>query len=331
MAKKLHVIRFGVLLAWVLGIVDFAAIDAQGQQTIRPPRSQNSTTAPPGRRGLRPPVSPQVDPSTMPQASNRRGGAFNRSGRGRIYTPYYPGYYPGIGVGSYYPGAYPYAYPALGRYPALGAAAYYPPAVGLGPALGVGVAPAVLPGAVVGGVATPIVTPVLPSIPPQSTIIDSVDVPNNPLPPVRATLRNDSGATIQVAVLDRFSEETPKRLILQPGQSEVVTVQRDAGGTKVQTVQTFDSFGNSINKTIRQTIPALRRYDVVVHEIQLQSLAIDRTGPVPVIEDSNSRGVPVGRFSLPPGSSFKGGVLPVHQIAARQNNAADVAPILAQE
>ena len=74
------------------------------------------------------------------------------------------------------------------------------------------------------------------------------------------------------------------------------------------------------------------RYEFIVHEWVLQSIAIDRTGTSPSpIEDANYHGKGLGRFSLPPGTQLQSGTLDVYRAASSAQNRGTVAPITAQE
>ncbi|MGI9470308.1 MAG: hypothetical protein ACR2NZ_02170, partial [Rubripirellula sp.] len=74
------------------------------------------------------------------------------------------------------------------------------------------------------------------------------------------------------------------------------------------------------------------RYEIVVHEWAMQSVAIDRTGKSPnVIEDINFQGRGIGRFLLPAGPALQSGVIGVYSAAASQGNAGTVQPIVPTE
>ena len=76
-------------------------------------------------------------------------------------------------------------------------------------------------------------------------------------------------------------------------------------------------------------VPPAPRYELVIHEWKLQSVAIDRTGKSPnVIEDTNFQGKGIGRFLLPPGDQLKSGTLDVVRTALEARNAGSVSPLL---
>ncbi len=76
---------------------------------------------------------------------------------------------------------------------------------------------------------------------------------------------------------------------------------RDAGGRSVEVYQALGLDGTYQNREVVREIPPTVRYQVTIHQWQVQSIAIDRTGKSPnVIEDVNMQGRGLGMFSLPP-------------------------------
>lgn len=165
--------------------------------------------------------------------------------------------------------------------------------------------------------------------PMQSMVLDSRVVPRQPLPPVTANLINSAEREIRVTVTDRVAPDQSKRLRIAAGTSQPLTVQRDAGADLVRRVLTFGPDGSQIIREFSTPIEPSPRYELVVHEWRLQSVAIDRTGKSPsVIEDTQFQGRGLGRFVLPPGDQFTGGNLDVVRAALQAGNQGTVAPLL---
>ncbi len=178
------------------------------------------------------------------------------------------------------------------------------------------------------------VTPSLPYVPqPQSVVLDSKTIPNPPLEPVRVTLRNGGPREVQVGLVDLIESGRTKSLRLPPGGTAEVLLRRDAGGREVQNVRVISPTGDVATREVVSDIPPRQRYEIVVHEWQIQSVAIDRTagaGANP-IEDINFTGKGLGRFPLPPGADLQPGVIDVYAAARSRGNGRDVSPILAEE
>lgn len=177
--------------------------------------------------------------------------------------------------------------------------------------------------------------PVSPFFPPQpqSVVIDTQTIPNPPLAPVTVRLANGGPRDVQVTLVDLENPSRNQSMRIPPGRSSDVSLKRDAGGTQIQTYQVITPTGESATRERTHSIPPAPRYEVVVHQWQIQSVAIDRTagaGANP-IEDINYRGKPIGRFKLPPGAELTAGVIDVDRAARAQGNGFTVAPILASE
>lgn len=163
----------------------------------------------------------------------------------------------------------------------------------------------------------------------QSVLIDSEVIPNPPLPPARIVLRNDGPREVQVAVVDLASSSAPSSLRLQPRQTREISLERDSGAKRVAHYRVVTPLGDSITKEIVSELPPQIRYEVVVHEWAVQSIAIDRTGKSPnPIEDVNMQGRGIGRFPLPPGPALQSGTIDVYSTARREGNAGTVGPIV---
>ncbi|MGB7326950.1 MAG: hypothetical protein WBD31_18895 [Rubripirellula sp.] len=168
---------------------------------------------------------------------------------------------------------------------------------------------------------------------PQSVLIDSQTIPNPPLEPARIQLRNGGPREIQVGVVDLKNPSKTKSLRIASGSSADVILERDSGALQIQNFRVITPLGDSQTREIVNEVPAMVRYEIVVHEWKIQSVAIDRTagaGDNP-IEDINFHGKSIGRFPLPPGDELQPGSIDVYRAARNQGNARAVAPILAEE
>lgn len=166
---------------------------------------------------------------------------------------------------------------------------------------------------------------------PQSVLLDSKIIPDRPLPASSVELFNSSRREVQVGIIDLKSGGNSS-FRLQPGASKVMEFRRDVGGTRVDQYQTFNAFGESVTREVTRRIRPTVRYEIVVHEWQMQSIAIDRTGKSPnAIEDVKFQGKGMGRFRLPAGNALRDGRIDVVRAALSGRNAGTVTPILARE
>ncbi|OYP37110.1 hypothetical protein [Rhodopirellula sp. MGV] len=211
-----------------------------------------------------------------------------------------PGYW---GPGYWGPGYYrPWGFPAYGY-------------------LNQGLTLNVFPGYAVGGAT-------LPWAMPQSTVISSRVITRAPLPPVNVAFENTTQREVRVTLVDKQSGKAAKQFRIRPGQSVPIELQRDAGADRVQEIETLAADGSWGTRQVSTPIPPSPRYEVVVHEWRLQSIAIDRTGKSPnPIEDTNYQGRGLGRFELPAGDHLHAGKLDVVQAALSAENAGSVSPI----
>ena len=130
-------------------------------------------------------------------------------------------------------------------------------------------------------------------------------VPNPPLSPTTARITNSHSDTLIVLVADRRKPQQLQRIRIPSRGSERVQLDRDAGATLVETVETMDAFGNWQQRQFKTPIPPSVLYDMSVYEEFLQSIAIDRTGKSPnPIEDINYQPRGVGFFIVPPGDNL---------------------------
>ena len=203
---------------------------------------------------------------------------------------------------------------------------YAAPGAGLSP-----IGPSLTVGSPYGYPVYPIARPGLPFFPGpmQSLTLESRVVPRAPLPPATLRLVNTAQREIRVTINDIKNPTQPQRLRIAPGGSETVQMQRDAGADSVRRVRTYAPDGSVITRDISTPIPPAPRYEFVVHEWKLKSVAIDRTGKSPnVIEDTNFQGKGMGRFLLPPGDQLRSGTLDVVRTALQAQNAGSVSPLL---
>lgn len=163
----------------------------------------------------------------------------------------------------------------------------------------------------------------------QSVVIESDVRPRAALPPAQIRLINTARRELQVAVVDLRDGQQTRALRLPPGGTQTLTLERDAGAERVSLVQTYDAFGFPRVREVVSEIAPATRYEMVVHEWAVQSVAIDRTGKSPnVIEDIRHQGRGIGRFPLPPGEQLRDGPLDVYRMALAANNPGAVGPLV---
>jgi len=167
---------------------------------------------------------------------------------------------------------------------------------------------------------------------PRSVLIDSQVIPNPPLEPVNVELFNDSRRDLQVTIDDLQNPSATRSVRIQPGSSQEIRFARDSGAERIEYYRVIDPYGGSRTKRVVRQIEPQVRYELTVHQWNLQSIAIDRTGKSPnVIEDAQFQGKGIGRFVLPPGDNLQPGRIDVYRAAKAQANQGAVAPLLPED
>jgi hypothetical protein len=158
-------------------------------------------------------------------------------------------------------------------------------------------------------------------------------VPNPPLMPASVFVANQHKDELLVLVADRRNPQSPEKLRIPPGGRELIRVERDSGGSLVETVEIADAFGNWDRQQYSTPIPPRVLYDMSVYEIFLQSIAIDRTGTSPnPIEDINYQPRSIGFFLIPPGDELPSdAVIDAYGIAEDSQNAGAVRRLSTRE
>lgn len=178
----------------------------------------------------------------------------------------------------------------------------------------------------------PVYAPSFSNLQPRSVILESKVVPHPALSPASVTLRNGGPREVQVTIVDRKEPGRTRPIRLAPRAVTTVQLVRDAGATRIEKVRLDSPTGESVTQEKKSLVSPESRYEIVVHEIRLQSIAIDRTpGGNNAIEDINQTGQGIGRFELPPGPQLQSGTIDVYSAARSKGNAQSIAPILARE
>jgi hypothetical protein len=163
----------------------------------------------------------------------------------------------------------------------------------------------------------------------QSVLIDAETIPNPPLPTARVVLHNSGPREIQVTVVDLKNPRGTRSMRIKPADAAEVQLARDGGSKRIEHYRVVTPDGELITKEFVTEIPPTLRYEVVVHEWAMQSVAIDRTGKSPnVIEDIHFQGRGLGRFHLPPGPQLQSGTIDVYTAARNRGNQGTIRPIV---
>ncbi|EMI58495.1 hypothetical protein [Rhodopirellula sallentina] len=211
-----------------------------------------------------------------------------------------------------YPGITPYGVPpVVSGYYSSGTTLSVGP---IGPAIGLGPSPLISR---------------FPNAQLQSTVSESRIVEVGRLKPVEIEFVNTHNETLIVTLTDVRHPGREPEYRLEPGGSQRVRLPRDAGQVRIDLYESFDPLGNPVQREHRVALAPEPRYEVIVHRLRIQSIAIDRTGKSPnEIEDINVQGVGVGRFILPPGDQLVSGTIDVYAVATGAANPGSVAPIV---
>lgn len=167
---------------------------------------------------------------------------------------------------------------------------------------------------------------------PQSILLDSLVIWNPPLPSARLKLVNDGRREVHVGIRDLQDSARSRTMRIRPNSSAEVALIRDTGGKRIEQFRIVNLDGCVRTREVVTEYAPSVRYELVVHEWAMQSVAIDRTGKSPaVIEDMNFQGHGIGRFFLSPGPSLQSGVIRVYSAALRQQNGGTLSPLIPRE
>lgn len=151
----------------------------------------------------------------------------------------------------------------------------------------------------------PFVPPVLPSFEPFWRSVNSQIIPQPALPPAQLELVNSHKYALVLLLGDSRYPNDVQQIRLEPGSSQVLEIERDAGATIVETVEIRSPSGVWDRQEFVTEIPPQTFYDLSVYEEHLQSIAIDATGKSPnPIEDVNYVPKSVGWLPLPGGQGL---------------------------
>ncbi len=180
-------------------------------------------------------------------------------------------------------------------------------------------------------VVPPVVVPPMvipPAQVPRSVLVSRNVIANPPLPPATIQFVNSYREALRLTITDIKKKQVLASENVGPKQSISVQLPCDAGGRSVEVYQALGLDGTYQNREVVREIPPTVRYQVTIHQWQVQSIAIDRTGKSPnVIEDINMQGRGLGMFSLPPGNQLQDGQIDVYQSALGAQNQGAIAPI----
>ncbi|MFG0260955.1 MAG: hypothetical protein ACF788_00990 [Novipirellula sp. JB048] len=188
-------------------------------------------------------------------------------------------------------------------------------------------------GAVLGGLGAdfgtpPWGSPLLSPRWPQTRIIDSRTVPGPPLAPVTVGLRNGGPKDLVVTIVNLEKPAETRRHRIKAGDVVQARFQRRSGAERIHTYRVITGDGDVVTEQVSIPLAPDVLYEIIVHQWQLQSIAIDRTGKSPnPIEDIHFQGKGLGRFPLPPGAALGAGEIDVFRAAVQRANPATVPPI----
>jgi hypothetical protein len=169
-------------------------------------------------------------------------------------------------------------------------------------------------------------TPTIPVVPPVYRGIQQSFLPNAPLPSIPVQFANTHREALIVLVADLRPGGSLQRLRIPAGNQLTFTLDRDSGGTLIETFEVRSPFGRWERREFSTAVPPAACYDISVYEEFLQSIAIDRTGTSPdPIEDINYQPRSIGLFIVPPGTAIAAGArLDLYALAQAANNAGGV-------
>ncbi|MCA9132121.1 MAG: hypothetical protein KDA45_03170 [Planctomycetales bacterium] len=145
---------------------------------------------------------------------------------------------------------------------------------------------------------------------------------NPQLPAAQLELRNTHRYALLVLLGDSRRGAGFEQIRIEPQSAVTITLERDSGGTIVETYELRSPLGDWERQQLVTAIPPAAYYDLSVYEEHLQSIAIDRTGKSPNrIEDVNYVPKSLGWLPLPAGSSLPAvGQVDVYRRAKLANN-----------
>ncbi len=172
----------------------------------------------------------------------------------------------------------------------------------------------------------PLTPPLLPSFQPFYRSIHREVHVNPQLPAAQVELINSHRSALLVLLGDKRTGNQVQSIRIPANGAQHVPLDRDAGSTLIETVETRNALGGWERQQLVTAIPPTAFYDLSVYEEHLQSIAIDRTGKSPnVIEDVNYVPKSVGWIPVPAGAALPSSVrLDVYAKAAASNNAGAV-------
>ena len=151
----------------------------------------------------------------------------------------------------------------------------------------------------------PLIPPPAPSFQPFYRTASQEVHANPQLPPAQLELFNSHRYALTLLLGDKRASAAVQMIRIPPGSSQIVSLDRDAGSTVIETVELLNSLGVWERQQFVTAIPPSAFYDLSVYEEHLQSIAIDRTGKSPnQIEDMNFVPKSVGWIPLPAGAGL---------------------------
>jgi hypothetical protein len=163
-------------------------------------------------------------------------------------------------------------------------------------------------------------TPIPPTVLAAHRIASRQLTPNPPLPPARVEMANTHSRELWVLVTDLTDPARSLRLKIPPGQSQSVSLARDAGATLVEVCELATPYGTVQRNEFVTPLPPAVLYDVSVYEVILQSISIDRTVPGGRVDRTNYSPKSVGFFVVPPGAALRDGPMDVYRDALQYEN-----------